>query len=72
MEKHCSNCKYSYEAFDFSDKSLGQHCNNDKYNFNEYYTNKELMEDWDKGPYCRFYEKKEETILEVENKKEEK
>ena len=61
-EKHCDTCKFIYQAINFNNEDIGQHCNNVYYNSPDY-TNKMLLEDWEKG-HCRYYERKE-NIKEV-------
>lgn len=56
FKKSCNNCRYSYEAVNFSGESMGQHCNNVFYNSPKY----SVCEDWGKG-YCKFWELKEEN-----------
>ena len=55
-EKHCDTCKYSYLEIENGHKM--QHCSSSDYNGSDY-THAMRMEDWDKGPYCRFWAQKE-------------
>lgn len=57
LKKHCDTCAYSYyrreQSARFAEFVKRQHCRNPVYN-SPNYTQKMLLEDWDKG-HCRLW-----------------